>query len=81
MTATTPIRSSMHPHHETSYECLFADDREEYRLHVRAWNAGEAEESFRISLRQNGVRGPGTLSIRDRKGVEVLRTSRAITPS
>jgi hypothetical protein len=71
----------MHPHHETSYECLFAVDRDEYRLHVRAWDVGEAEESFRISLRQNGVRGPGTLSIRDRKGVEVLRSSPAITLS
>jgi hypothetical protein len=45
---------------------------------VRAWNAGEAEESFRISLRQNGVRGPGRLSIQDPKGAEVLQSSRAI---
>jgi hypothetical protein len=81
MATMSPQRSPMQPHHESSYECLFAHDRDEYRFHVRAWNAGEAEESFRISLRQNGVRGPGTLSIRDRNGVEVLRSSRAIAHS
>ena len=68
----------MQPHHESFFDCLFVQDREEYRFHVRAWNAGEAEESFRISLHQNGVRGPGSLSIQDRKGVEVLRSSRDI---
>jgi hypothetical protein len=42
---------------------------------VRAWNAKEAEEHLYGSLRGNGVQEPGTLSIRDRKGVEVLRSS------
>jgi hypothetical protein len=71
----------MQPHHESFFECLFVQDREEYRFHVRAWNAGEAEESFRISLRQSGVSGPGRLSIQDPKGAEVLQSRRDIAPS
>jgi hypothetical protein len=81
MITMIPERSPMQPHHESSFECLFVQDREEYRFHVRAWNAGEAEESFRISLRQSGVWGPGRLSIQDPKGTEVLRSSRAIARS
>jgi hypothetical protein len=81
MTTMIPQRSPMQPHHESSFECLFVQDREEYRFHVRAWNAGEAEESFRTSLRQSGVWGPGRLSIQDPKGAEVLRSSRPVAPN
>jgi hypothetical protein len=81
MSNMTPERSPMQPYHESSFECLFVQDREEYRFHVRAWDAGEAEESFRISLRQSGVWGPGSLSIQDAKGTEVLRSSRPVVPN
>ena len=64
----------MSSHRENSYECIFAQDRNEYHFHVRAWNAKEAEEHFRASLHDNGVRDDGTMSIRDRKGAEVLRS-------
>jgi hypothetical protein len=67
-------------HREKSYECVFAQDRNEYRFHVRAWNAQEAEEHFRASLHDNGVRDGGTLSIRDRRGAEVLRSAYAVEP-
>ena len=65
---------------EKFFECVFAPDRNEYRFHVRAWSAEQAEEHFRASLRDNGVRDPGTLLIRNRKGVEVLRSGYAFEP-
>jgi hypothetical protein len=67
-------------HREKSFECVFARDRNEYRFHVRAWNAQEAEERLRASLRDNGVLEAGTLSILDRKGAEVLRSEYAVDP-
>ena len=57
-----------------------APDRNEYRFHVRAWSAEQAEAHFRASLRENGVREPGTLLIRNRKGVEVLRSGYVVDP-
>lgn len=70
----------MSSHRERSFECVFAQDRNEYRFHMRAWNAKEAEEYLRASLRDNGVMEAGTLSIRDRKGAEVLRSEYAVDP-
>jgi hypothetical protein len=62
---------------ERSFECVFAHDRNEYRFHVRAWNAQEAEEQLRASLHDNGVRDAGTLSILDRRGAELRRSDYA----
>jgi hypothetical protein len=62
---------------EKFFECIFSPDGNEYRFHVRAWNAKEAEESIRTSLHDNGVREAGTLLIRDRKGSELLRSGYA----
>jgi len=62
---------------ESFFECIFNPDGNEYRFHVRAWNAREAEEHIKASLRENGVRDSGTLLIRDRKGAEVLRSGYA----
>jgi hypothetical protein len=62
---------------ESFFECIFNPDGNEYRFHVRAWNAKEAEEHIRASLRYNGVRDSGTLLVRDRKGAEILRTGYA----
>jgi hypothetical protein len=70
----------MSVHRENSFECVFAQDRNEYRFHVRAWNAQEAEAQFRASLLDNGVRDGGTLSIRDRRGAEVLRSDFVVAP-
>jgi len=66
---------------ESFFECIFNPDGNEYRFHVRAWNAKEAEEHIRASLRDNGVRDSGTLLIRDRKGAEILRTGYAYEPA
>jgi hypothetical protein len=66
---------------ESFFECIFNPDRNEYRFHVRAWNAKEAEEHIRASLRDNGVRDSGTLLIRDRKGAELVRTGYAYEPA
>jgi hypothetical protein len=57
---------------ETSFECVFAHDRNEYRFFVRAWIAKEAEENLLASLRENGVREPGVLHIRNKRGVDLL---------
>jgi hypothetical protein len=62
---------------EAFFECIFSPDGNEYRFHVRAWNAKEAEETIKTSLRDNGVREAGTLLIRDRKGSELLRSGYA----
>ena len=62
---------------EQFFECIFSPDGNEYRFHVRAWNAQEAEEQIKNSLRDNGVRENGTLLIRDPKGTEILRSGYA----
>jgi hypothetical protein len=62
---------------ESFFECIFSPDGNEYRFHVRAWNAREAEEHIKASLRDNGVREAGTLLILDRKGAELLRSGYA----
>ena len=62
---------------ERFFECIFTHDRNEYRFHVRAWSAREAEEHIRNSLRGNGVKENGTLFIRDPNGVECLRSGYA----
>jgi hypothetical protein len=59
---------------ESFFECIFNPDGNEYRFHVRAWTAREAEEHIKASLRGNGVRENGSLLIRDRKGAELLRS-------
>jgi len=66
---------------ESFFECIFNPDGNEYRFHVRAWNAKEAEEHIRASLRDNGVRDSGPLLIRDRKGAEILRSGYAYEPA
>jgi hypothetical protein len=62
---------------ENFFECIFNPDGNEYRFHVRAWNAQEAEEHIKVSLRDNGVRDSGTLLIRDLKGAEIRRSAYA----
>ncbi len=60
---------------ERFFECVLNQDTDEYRLHVRAWNAKDAEEEARVSLHNSGVPDRGTLHIRDQKGVEILNAS------
>ncbi len=62
---------------ESFFECIFNPDGNEYRFHVRAWNAHEAEETIKASLRDNGVHDSGSLLIRDRRGAELLRSTYA----
>jgi hypothetical protein len=66
---------------ERFFECVLSQDREEYRFHVRAWSARDAEEEARASLRESGVREPGMLRIRDPKGVELVSSSYASPPA
>jgi hypothetical protein len=60
---------------EQFFECVLRQDRDEYRFHVRAWNAKAAEEEARASLRNSGIQESGMLAIRDPKGVELVRSS------
>jgi hypothetical protein len=62
---------------ERFFECVLNQDADEYRFHVRAWNAKAAEEEARASLKSSGVPDQGTLRIRDPKGVELVRASYA----
>jgi hypothetical protein len=62
---------------ERFFECVLDQDTDEYRLHVRAWNAKDAEAEARASLKSSGVPDQGTLRIRDPKGVELVRASYA----
>lgn len=66
---------------EHFFECIFRQDRSEYRFHVRAWDAREAEEHIRNSLRENGVQEPGTLVVLDPRGVEILQAGYAFDAS
>jgi hypothetical protein len=66
---------------ERFFECIFTQDKNEYRFHVRAWNAREAEEEMRASLRENGVREPGTLHVLNTKGVEEITSSYGLGPA
>jgi hypothetical protein len=62
---------------ERFFECVLSQDTDEYRFHVRTWNAKDAEEEARASLRSSGVQDQGTLQIRDPKGVEIVHASYA----
>ena len=53
---------------EQFFKCTLASDRNEYQFHCRAWTPDEAERHFRSMLESDGVRLPGTLSIRDLRG-------------
>lgn len=66
---------------ESFWECVFNPDGNEYRFHVRAWSAEEAEEHLRASLRENGVREAGAILVRDRRGVDVRRSGYAFDAS
>ena len=59
---------------ERFFVCVFEQDRNEYRFHVRAWTAEEAEAHLRASLREDGVRDPGSIVVRDERGA-VLASS------
>jgi len=58
---------------EKFFDCVFSQDRNEYRFYVRAWDPLEAEGHLRALLRDNGVRPPGTILIRDADGTELHR--------
>lgn len=66
---------------ERFFECIFRQDRSEYRFHVRAWDARQAEEHIRCSLRENGVQEPGTLIVLDPRGVELRQAAYAFDAS
>jgi hypothetical protein len=66
---------------ERFFECIFTQDGNEYRFHVRAWSATEAEAHIRASLHDNGVREAGILVVRDRKGSELLRSPYVLQPT
>ena len=59
---------------EKFFECVLVLDGSEYPSHVRAWDAKEAEEHLRASLREGGLRRRGTIFVRDGNG-ELLRSS------
>ena len=65
---------------EKFFECVLSQEKDEYRFHVRAWSARDAEEEARASLRDGGVREPGTLRFRDSKCVELVQASYASAP-
>ena len=75
--ATRTPRTDRPSSRGTFYECIFSPDGNEYRFHVRATGPRDAEANIRTSLRDNGVREPGTLLIRDRKGAELIRSGYA----
>lgn len=66
---------------ERFFECVLTQERNEYRFHVRAWNAREAEQEVVASLRENGVTEPGTLHVLNPKGVEEITSSYALGPA
>jgi len=66
---------------ETFYECTYTHDGSEYRFHVRAWSAAEAQDHFRAMLQEDGVREPGEVTIRaPGRATPVLRFGYALGP-
>jgi len=59
---------------ERFFDCTLVSEEDEYRFTVRAWTANEAEDHLRHSLRESGVRKPGTLFVRDSRSA-TLRVS------
>jgi hypothetical protein len=53
---------------EQFFAGVLVSDRDEYQFHSRAWDAAEAEFTFREALRADGFAELGTLEIRDAKG-------------
>jgi len=51
------------PIRERFFECIFATKRNEYRFHVRAWNAQQALEHLRDDLRGCRVAAAGDLQV------------------
>ncbi len=58
-----------------SFECVYEQGRNEYRFLLRAGSAHEAQERLRAVLRDDGVREPGVLVVRSRKGRPLTRSS------
>lgn len=65
---------------ERFFDCIFAQDRNEYRFHVRGWDPLEAETHLRQALWDNGVRPPGTILVRDSDGTVLRRVEYGIAP-
>ncbi|HTP30076.1 MAG TPA: hypothetical protein VMK12_31020 [Anaeromyxobacteraceae bacterium] len=65
------------PTRERFFECIFSSDRNEYRFHVRAWDAAEAEAHLRASLRANGLRELGAILVRDDHGTLLRKATYA----
>ncbi len=59
---------------EPFYECMFVSERNEYRFHVRAWTADEAEAHLRSALESSGLTAEGEPRVLDSKG-RLLRRS------
>ncbi len=53
---------------EPFFECVFVSEQNEYRFHLRAWTAADAEQVLADELRANGVTSRGELRILDSKG-------------
>ncbi len=66
---------------EPFFECVLVADRNEYRFHLRAWTAEEAELHFREELRSNGVTASGELQVLDRNGGLARRSAYAPDPA
>jgi hypothetical protein len=60
------------PMRERFFECIFATEQNEYRFHLREWNAQQALEHLRDDLRGCGVAVAGELRVL-RAGKVLLR--------
>jgi hypothetical protein len=58
---------------EPFFECVFVSGRNEYRFHVRAWTAEEAECHLREALQSHGLVARGEVRVQDARGRLVRR--------
>lgn len=60
---------------EPFFECVFVSEGNEYRFHIRAWNAEEARYHLRNELRSYGVTASGELRLFGLRGGLLQRST------
>lgn len=53
----------MKMHRESFYRCVFSSPKSRRTAHVRAWDAGEAAQLFKMELKSDGVAERGTIEV------------------
>ncbi len=56
---------------ESVFRCVFSSELSERVGHIRAWDAEEAVQLFRVELQSDGVQEHGTIRVEGSQGGEM----------